>query len=121
MAHPLNRPRFDPAAGRIVDGYGILQPRVTASLPLADGGSLFQRIFSSTSGVDPYPAAVTDVYQDLVGEGSYTGKGIYDVDAFEMALAGRTPECAILSHDLFEGVFRSEEHQSELQSLMRIS
>lgn len=105
MAHPLNRPRFDPAVGRVVDGYGILQPRVTASLPLADGGSLFQRIFSSTSGVDPYPAAVSDVYQDLVGEGSYTGKGIYDVDAFEMALAGKIPECAILSHDLFEGVF----------------
>lgn len=105
MAHPLNCPRYDPAAGRIVDGYGIMQPRVTASLPIDDGGSLFQRIFSSTSGVDPYPAAVSDVYQDLVGEGSYTGKGIYDVDAFVTALAGRTPEGAILSHDLFEGVF----------------
>jgi cyclic beta-1,2-glucan synthetase len=105
MAHPLNRPCYDPAVGRIVDGYGIMQPRVTASLPIEDGGSLFQRIFSSAGGVDPYPAAVSDVYQDLVGEGSYTGKGIYDVDAFETALAGRTPDEAILSHDLFEGVF----------------
>ena len=105
MAHPLNRPRVDAAAGRIVEGYGIMQPRVTASLPVGNSGSLFQRVFSSTSGIDPYSAAVSDAYQDLLGEGSYTGKGIYDVDAFETALAGRVPEGAILSHDLFEGVF----------------
>ncbi len=105
MAHPLNRPRVDAAAGRVVEGYGIMQPRVTASLPVDNDGSLFQRVFSSTSGIDPYTAAVSDAYQDLLGEGSYTGKGIYDVDAFETALAGRVPEGAILSHDLFEGVF----------------
>jgi cyclic beta-1,2-glucan synthetase len=105
MAHPLNRPRFDPARGRVVEGYGVLQPRVAASLPVGSEGSLFQRIFSSNSGIDPYSSAVSDVYQDLFGEGSYSGKGIYDIDAFEAALAGRVPDNSMLSHDLFEGVF----------------
>ncbi|MGD0563212.1 MAG: glucoamylase family protein [Roseiarcus sp.] len=105
MAHPLNRPRLDTAAGRVVEGYAVLQPRVTPSLPIGREGSLFQRIFSSLSGIDPYASAVSDVYQDLFGEGSYAGKGIYDVDAFEAALAGRAPDSTLLSHDLFEGVF----------------
>ncbi len=105
MAHPLNQPRFDPVRRRVVEGYGVLQPRVTPSLPIGREGSLFQRIFSSMSGIDPYAAAVSDVYQDLFGEGSYTGKGIYDVDAFEAALEGRVRESALLSHDLFEGTF----------------
>ena len=81
MAHPLNRPRFDADAGRVVEGYAVLQPRVTPSLPIGREGSLFQRVFSGMSGIDPYAAAVSDVYQDLFGEGSYAGKGIYDVDA----------------------------------------
>ncbi len=105
MAHPLNRPRFDAAAGRVVEGYAVLQPRVTPSLPVGREGSLFQRIFSSLSGIDPYASAVSDVYQDMFGEGSYAGKGIYDVDAFEASLAGRVPDSTLLSHDLFEGVF----------------
>ena len=105
MAHPLNRPRFDANAGRVVAGYGVLQPRVTPALPVGREGSLFQRIFSSTHGIDPYSAAVSDVYQDLFAEGSYAGKGIYDIDAFEAALAGRVPDSTLLSHDLFEGVF----------------
>ena len=105
MAHPLNRPRFDPVESRIIEGYGLLQPRVTSSLPTRSEGSLFQRIFSGPSGIDPYASTVSDVYQDLFHEGSYTGKGIYDVDAFESALAGRVPENALLSHDLFEGIF----------------
>ncbi|HTR07343.1 MAG TPA: glucoamylase family protein [Paraburkholderia sp.] len=105
MAHPLNRPVFDATSQRIVDGYGVLQPRVTPSLPVGTQGSLFQRIVSSPSGIDPYAAAVSDVYQDLFDEGSYTGKGIYDVDAFEAALAGRVSENTMLSHDLFEGIF----------------
>ncbi|HET6619046.1 MAG TPA: glucoamylase family protein [Dongiaceae bacterium] len=105
LAHPLNRPRFDAAEGRVVEGYAVLQPRVTPSLPVGREGSLFQRIFSSMGGIDPYAGAVSDVYQDLFGEGSYTGKGIYDVDAFESALAGRVPDSTLLSHDLFEGIF----------------
>jgi cyclic beta-1,2-glucan synthetase len=104
MAHPLNRARFDPATGRVVEGYGVLQPRVTPPLP-GRQGSIFQQLSSGQSGIDPYAAAVSDVYQDLFGEGSYTGKGIYDIDAFEAALAGRVPENALLSHDLFEGLF----------------
>jgi cyclic beta-1,2-glucan synthetase len=105
MAHPLNHPRFDPGTRRVVEGYGVLQPRVTPSLPIGREGSLFQRIFSSTSGIDPYASAISDVYQDLFGEGSYTGKGIYDVDAFEAALEGRVLDSTLLSHDLFEGTF----------------
>ena len=105
VSHPLNRPRFDAAVGRVVEGYAVLQPRVTPSLPVGHEGSLFQRIFSSVSGLDPYASAISDVYQDLFGEGSFTGKGIYDVDAFAAALAGRVPDSTLLSHDLFEGVF----------------
>ena len=105
MAHPLNRPSLDPASGRVVRGYAILQPRVTPSMPRGRDGSLFQRIFSSTRGIDPYASAVSDIYQDLFGEGSYCGKGIYEVDAFEAALDGRIPDNTLLSHDLLEGVF----------------
>jgi len=105
LSHPLNRPLFDSDTGRVVEGYAVLQPRVTPSLPIGREGSIFQRIVSSTPGLDPYAAAVSDVYQDLFGEGSYAGKGIYDVDAFEAALADRVPDGAVLSHDLFEGLF----------------
>jgi cyclic beta-1,2-glucan synthetase len=105
MAHPLNRPRFDRAKGRVVEGYAVLQPRITPSLPTGPGSTTYQRIVSGPGGVDPYAAAVSDVYQDLFEEGSYTGKGIYDVDVFEAALEGKVPENALLSHDLFEGLF----------------
>ncbi len=105
MAHPLNRPQFNAAKQRVVNGYAILQPRVTPALPVGREGSVYQRVFSSPGGMDPYAAAISDVYQDLFGEGSYTGKGIYDVDAFEAALLGRIPENSLLSHDLFEGTF----------------
>ena len=104
-AHPLNQPRIDPHSRRVVEGYGILQPRITPVLPTTQESSIFQRIFSGPCGIDPYAGAVSNVYQDLFGEGSYTGKGIYDVDAFETALAGRIPDNKILSHDLFEGIF----------------
>ena len=105
LAHPLNQPQFDTATRRIVEGYAVLQPRVTPSLPIGREGSLFQRVFSSMTGIDSYDSAVSDVYQDLYGQGSYSGKGIYDVDAFEAALADRVPEGSLLSHDLFEGTF----------------
>jgi len=106
MAHPLNRPRFggDAASPRVVGGYGILQPRVSASLPGANR-SLYARLFGGDPGLDPYTRAVSDVYQDLFGEGSFIGKGIYDIDAFEHVLGGRLPENRILSHDLLEGCY----------------
>ena len=102
LAHPLNRAAYDPGLGRVVRGYGILQPRVGVSLPSAHR-SIFASIHSGHPGVDPYTTAVSDVYQDLYGEGSFTGKGIYDVEAFERATHGRFPENTLLSHDLIEG------------------
>ncbi len=105
MAHPLNLPRFDERLGRVVEGYGVLQPRIIPSFPTRSDRTFYHQLFSGPCGVDPYASAVSDIYQDLFGEGSFTGKGIYDVDAFEVALAGRVPENTILSHDLFEGTF----------------
>jgi cellobiose phosphorylase len=102
IAHPLNRAEYDAASGRVIHGYGILQPRVGVSLPSAYR-SVFSAIYSDSPGVDPYTTAVSDVYQDLYGEGSFTGKGIYDIDAFERATGGRFPENRLLSHDLIEG------------------
>ena len=101
MAHPLNRPQFDPVKGVVTEGYGILQPRVGVSLPSA-GRSWFVKLFAGDVGIDPYTRAVSDVYQDVFGEGSFIGKGIYDVDAFQQAVAGRFPENTVLSHDLIE-------------------
>ncbi|MBW8770145.1 MAG: carbohydrate-binding protein, partial [Gemmatimonadetes bacterium] len=102
LAHPLNRAVYDAERGRVVRGFGILQPRVGVSLPSAYR-TRFAAIHSGHPGVDPYTTAVSDVYQDLYGEGSFTGKGIYDVDAFERATRGRFPENTLLSHDLIEG------------------
>ena len=105
MAHPLNQPRVDPLTRRVTDGHGVLQPRITASLPAEHEASIYQRIFSGPAGIDPYSSAVSDVYQDMFGEGTFTGKGIYDVDAFRAALGNRVPDNTLLSHDLFEGIF----------------
>jgi cyclic beta-1,2-glucan synthetase len=103
IAHPLNRPHFDSRVRRVTEGYGILQPRVSVTLASA-AGSLFARVYAGHTGVDPYTTAVSDTYQDLFSEGIFTGKGLYDVDAFMAALEGRVPENALLSHDLFEGL-----------------
>jgi len=105
MAHPLNHPVFDPQTGIVVRGHAVLQPRVTPSLPMGSEGSLFQRAFSGPNGLDPYALAVSDVYQDLFEEGSFCGKGIYEIDAFEAALDGKIAENTVLSHDLLEGIF----------------
>ena len=105
MAHPLNRPRVDAKSGLVVEGHGILQPRVTPSLPIGSQGSLFERAFSGPNGLDPYALAVSDIYQDLFEQGSYCGKGIYDVDTFSAALEGQIPDNTVLSHDLLEGIF----------------
>ncbi|UNK44094.1 cyclic beta 1-2 glucan synthetase [Luteimonas sp. S4-F44] len=104
LAHPLNRARFDPRRQRVTRGYGILQPSVGSSFsgrPI----SRYARMYGSEPGIDPYTRTVSDVYQDLFGEGSFVGKGIYDVDAFEQALDGRLPDNRILSHDLLEGCY----------------
>ncbi len=101
MAHPLNRPEFHPERGIVTEGYSILQPRVGVSLPSARR-SWFVRLFAGDAGIDPYTREVSDVYQDVFQEGSFIGKGIYDVDAFQRAIEGRFPENTILSHDLLE-------------------
>ena len=104
MAHPLNRPLYDKKMQRVSKGYGILQPRVAVSLP-GTNRSWYARLYGSDPGIDPYTRVVSDIYQDVFGEGSFIGKGIYDVDAFELALHGRFPENKILSHDLMEGCY----------------
>ncbi len=114
LAHPLNRARWDEHSGRIVAGYGILQPRVGVSLSGAQR-SRYARWFGSEPGIDPYTRAVSDVYQDLFGEGSFIGKGVYDVEAFERALGGRFPDNAVLSHDLLEGCYARSGLMSDAQ------
>jgi cyclic beta-1,2-glucan synthetase len=104
ITHPLNRPQYDPVQERVTRGYSILQPRTSVSLESA-ARSRFASIFSGNTGIDPYTTAASDVYQDLFGEGTFTGKGLYDVDAFERALEGRVPENSLLSHDLFECLY----------------
>jgi cyclic beta-1,2-glucan synthetase len=101
MAHPLNRPVFDPDTNIVVAGYGILQPRVGVSLPSA-GRSWFARLFCGDPGIDPYTRAASDTYQDLFDEGTFIGKGIYDIEAFERSAESRFPDNLILSHDLIE-------------------
>ncbi|MFA5105303.1 MAG: glucoamylase family protein, partial [Candidatus Margulisiibacteriota bacterium] len=104
IEHPLNRPVYDEKKQRVVSGYGILQPRVESSYP-GENPSLFVKIFGGDTGIDPYTKTVSDVYQDLFFEGSFVGKGLYDVDAFERSMEGRFPENSILSHDLLEGCY----------------
>ncbi len=102
MAHPLNHPVVDPACNIVREGYGILQPRVGISMESA-GRSHLARIYSGQTGYDPYTKAVSDVYQDLHGQASFTGKGIYDVAVFHQVMEGRFPDNSLLSHDLMEG------------------
>lgn len=115
MAHPLNRPRYDEAKKIICEGYAILQPRVAVSLPKTKNLSFYAKIYGSDSGIDPYTRTVSDVYQDLFREGSFIGKGIYDVDAFELVLKDRFPENRILSHDLLEGCYARSGLLSDVQ------
>ena len=104
MSHPLNKPKFDLKKQRVTEGYSILQPRVAVSLP-GTNRSRYAKMFGSEPGIDPYTRTISDVYQDLFGEGSFIGKGIYDVDSFEQTLKERFPENRILSHDLLEGCY----------------
>lgn len=104
LAHPLNHAEFAPDGRSVVAGYTVLQPRV-AIKPTSANRSFFSQIFAVNTGFDLYSFAVSDVYQDLFGEGSYVGKGIYDVAAFERSLAGQVRQNTLLSHDLFEGIY----------------
>lgn len=104
IAHPLNRAVFDPVKRRVVQGYGILQPHITPALPVDTKASLYHKATVGRGGMDSYAAANSDFWQDLFAEGSFTGKGIYDVDAVEAAMRGRIPQNSLLSHDLLEGI-----------------
>ena len=114
MAHPLNRPQYDQKRSRIIAGHALLQPRVNASLS-GVSQSRYSRLIGSNPGLDLYTRAVSDVYQDLFSEGSFIGKGIYDVEAFEFTLKGRFPENRILSHDLLEGCYARSALVSDIQ------
>ena len=104
IAHPLNRARFDGDSDRVIGGYSIIQPRIGISL-LSGASTPFAKVFSGHAGLDPYTRTVSNVYQDLFGQASYVGKGVYDVKSFVRALDGRFPENALLSHDLIEGIY----------------
>ena len=104
MVHPLNRPQIDLKENRVVEGYGILQPRVAAALP-SENASRYELLCGGEPGIDPYTRTVSDVYQDVFYEGSFVGKGIYDIDTFETVLGHRLPDNQILSHDLLEGCY----------------
>ncbi len=103
LAHPLNYAKFNNTTGQVFDGYTVLQPRMEIH-PRSSNYSWFTRIFAGDTGLDLYTRAVSDAYQDLFGEGSYVGKGIYDLDAFERSVEKRIPENTVLSHDLLEGI-----------------
>ena len=104
MAHPLNHAVYDDSKKRVVEGYGILQPRVASDFPKSKT-SLYLRLHGDMKGIDPYTRASSDVYQDIFNEGSFIGKGIYDVEIFEKVVGNRFPENRILSHDLLEGCY----------------
>ena len=114
MMHPLSRPLFDTRKEKIVSGYALLQPRVGISLA-STPRTLYSRLFGCDGGVDPYTRAVSDIYQDLFQQGSFIGKGIYDVDAFTCALEGCLPDNQILSHDLIEGCYARSGLLSDVQ------
>ncbi len=116
LAHPMNRPQLDEALGRVTRGYGIIQPRV-GTVPASARLSRYARVMSGAPGIDPYTSAVSDVYQDLFGDASFVGKGIYDVRAFSAALARRVPDNTLLSHDLFEGIFARAALASDIEVL----
>jgi len=114
MAHPLNRPVVDEKRGVVTAGYGIMQPRVDVD-SISSNQTLFSRIFTDPGGIDPYSGAISDVYQDLFGEGIFTGKGIYDLKAFQAVLKDAIPENSILSHDLLEGAYARTALVSDLK------
>lgn len=116
IAHPLNRADYDAAGKRVRHGYGLVQPRVGMSLEGSER-SLFAWLYSGVTGIDPYAGAVSDTYQDVFGEGSFTGKGIFEVDIFNAALWNRFPDNTLLSHDLIEGSYVRTALASDIEVL----
>ena len=104
MAHPLNLPVIDKKRGIVTEGHGLMQPRISFDID-SSNRSIFSRIYTGQEGIDPYASAISDVYQDLFGEGIFTGKGIYELNTFQNVLKDAVPENAILSHDLLEGSY----------------
>jgi cyclic beta-1,2-glucan synthetase len=104
LAHPLNQAIIDPQTNTVVAGYGILQPRVGVSVQ-STARSRLAAIYAGETGFDIYTRAISDAYQDLYREGSFTGKGIYEVDAVHRVLEHRFPRNSLLSHDLLEGAY----------------
>lgn len=104
MAHILNKPYMDLENNTVRRGYGLMQPRISVST-LSANKTMFSRIFSGETGIDMYTTAISDVYQDIFKEGIFTGKGIYDIDIFNLMLQGEIPENSVLSHDLLEGCY----------------
>ena len=104
LHYPYNQPRLNQSATRVIEGYGVLQPRVAISHDATIRSNLAQ-LWSSDPGIDPYAFAVSDAYQDTFGQGIFTGKGIFDIHAFYEILCDRIPENRVLSHDLLEGGF----------------
>ena len=104
MAHPLNKPVLNREETRVIDGYGLMQPRISVSVDSASR-SFFSLTYSGQTGIDPYTTAVSDVYQDLFREGIFTGKGIYSPEVFDKLLSNAIPENSVLSHDLLEGSY----------------
>lgn len=104
MLHPLNRPIMNADGTKVEEGYGLLQPRISVDVKEASH-SLFAGIFAGQGGIEPYSNTVSDIYQDLFEEGSYTGKGIYDVAVFKSILGNAIPDNVVLSHDLLEGSY----------------
>lgn len=104
IAHPLNKAVLNQDENRVIEGYGIIQPRILVDIE-SSNKSLFTRIFAGIGGIDPYSTATFDIYQDLFGEGIFTGKGIYDLIVFQKCLDKTIPEGAVLSHDLLEGSY----------------
>ena len=102
MAHPLNRAQLSPDGKRVNSGYGIMQPRVNVDVEVTNK-SRYAQLFAGLGGLDVYTTASFELYQDIFNEGSFCGKGIYDLRVFQKVLKGTFPENLILSHDLIEG------------------
>ncbi len=114
MAHPLNRPILNKKKTKVISGYGIMQPRVSVDIE-ATNKSLYSQIFAGIGGFDTYSAIVPNVYQDAFNEGSFVGKGIYDLEVFDQVLGNTFPENLILSHDLLEGNYLRCAYVSDIE------